>query len=134
MPRHPKRQTSDASRPRWFLPSGAFFISLPYPTMPKPTTSPSPAHTPGPWRLMNHNEICADNEHESYIADVFDETDNWRANARLIAAAPELLDACKMNLQDAKDALTGEWQPTPEGWKSIIDHLTMVIDKAQGGE
>lgn len=42
---------------------------------------------------MNHNEICADNEHETLIAEVFDENDQWGGNARLIAAAPELLVA-----------------------------------------
>jgi hypothetical protein len=62
---------------------------------------------------MNHNEICADNKHESYIAEVFDETDNWRANARLLAKAwmiphleetnAELLECLKATLAHAED-------------------------------
>jgi len=40
----------------------------------------------------------ADNEHETLIAEVFDDHDWWRANARLIAAAPELLAVCKFVL------------------------------------
>ena len=89
-------------------------------------------HTTGPWLIRNHNEIVADNEHETYIADIFDETDNWRANARLIKTAPKLLESCRMSLQDAKDALSGGWQPTAEGWQSIIDDLEAVIAEATG--
>lgn len=59
------------------------------------STNATTTYTAGPWIVTNHNEICADNEHESFIAEVFDESDHWRANARLIAAAPELLDALK---------------------------------------
>ena len=88
------------------------------------------AHTPGPWALQNGNEICALNEHESLIAEVFDGAEQWRDNGRLLAAAPTLLDRCKMSLQDAKDALGGKWVPTAEGWQSIIDDLTSVIARA----
>jgi hypothetical protein len=53
-------------------------------------------------------------------------------NARLIAAAPELLDECRMILQDARDALSGEWVPTAEGWQSIIEHRERLIAKVEG--
>jgi hypothetical protein len=92
----------------------------------------SPAYTMGPWRLTNRNEICADKKQETFIAEVFDENEAWAGNARLIAATPELLQTCEMSLQDAKDALSGDWQPTKEGWESIIEHLSRVIAKAYG--
>lgn len=71
------------------------------------SVSTSSAHTPGTWIVQNRNEICAKNEHESLIAEVFEQADNWRANARLIAAAPILLetletlsDWCESNRDD----------------------------------
>ena len=76
------------------------------------------AHTPGPWEIREvaHGsipsslcqvyrvEICAPQylygkrTHSRYIANIVDYTD-WTdqpANARLIAAAPDLLAACRM--------------------------------------
>ena len=98
--------------------------------MASPTTPP-PAHTEGPWKV-NREDVLADNKHETLIATVFEENARWKANARLIAAAPDLLEACQGCLQDAEDALSGDWEPSDDGWKSIIDHLTSVIGKAQG--
>ena len=58
-----------------------------------------------------------------------------KANAEFIVRAcnnhDELLTACKMSLQDAKDALSGDWEPAPHGWESIIEHLTRVIGKVE---
>lgn len=58
--------------------------------------------TPGPWHLRN-NDLCvaySDGELVSYIANVQEATlcpehGNAQANARLIASAPELLEALK---------------------------------------
>lgn len=68
-------------------------------------------HTPGPWRIFEMNTIVTDKGGYS-IAEVtmvdFDPlwkkwngsdpytVDNWEANAHLIAAAPELLEACEV--------------------------------------
>ena len=58
-----------------------------------------------------------------------------KANAEFIVRAcnnhEELLTACKMSLQDAKDALSGDWEPARHGWESIVEHLTRVIRKAE---
>ena len=65
-------------------------------------------HTPGPWRqsTANPNAVNKDGEKcaigiatahgtdDSNYAAFFPSTDEARANARLIAAAPELLEAC----------------------------------------
>ncbi len=91
---------------------------------------PSPPFTPGPWRVCNHNEIVANDAHETYIADIYDENGDWRANAKLIAAAPELLERCRMGLHDARDALSGDWEPCEEGWLAIIKDLEAVIARA----
>ena len=64
-------------------------------------------YTPGPWILAHPRE----DEPEIYIADIHDREGNWiadvwcepphaSANARLIAAAPDLLEAIKVALED----------------------------------
>lgn len=68
--------------------------------MPETNVPTSPAHTPGPWfydgilvctACKNRNKICSVAISERPIAEV-------EANARLTAAAPELLEACKSAL------------------------------------
>lgn len=60
-----------------------------------------PKHTPGPWKVESNEEFIEIWNNNTWIANVQTEhkhhtVDNF-ANARLIAAAPELLDA----LEDA---------------------------------
>ena len=72
-------------------------------------------HTPGPWEVVRHNHIDGDlwlsvnqsaDAHgmKQWIAEIkyltTGEPEQW-ANARLIAAAPRLLAACKTALQYA---------------------------------
>ena len=64
----------------------------------------SAAHTPGPWRSNDFSSsvygyIFGDNQ---AICRVFLDGDECEANARLIAAAPDLLDACKKALYALK--------------------------------
>jgi len=65
-------------------------------------------HTPGPWRAKGH---CIETEEYSFnwVASV--QTSNvpeWEANARLIAAAPELLDALQSILDIEPSGLSNE--------------------------
>lgn len=60
-------------------------------------------HTPGPWRIGNAGKAIFPPQGIAMIADCAG-CDNARANARLIAAAPDLLAALKV-LHDAVDAL-----------------------------
>ena len=61
-----------------------------------PLTALNSRHTPGDWRRNGEQIISVhkdtDGEHETLICDVFSQHDWWRANARLIEAAPTLLD------------------------------------------
>ena len=93
--------------------------------------------TPGPWRATKAacKEIYGLEEHDAVIgaeagpmiADVCPGPESV-ANARLIAAAPELLQRCKMSLIDAENALADtdfvmeEWN-----WQSIIDDLIRIL-------
>lgn len=84
-------------------------------------------HTPGPWHVSSNTAqdlVCAGDE---VVADCTtgDLPDISIANARLIAAAPELLEACKSLL--------------PEGWDDgVMDHMPgvkiarLAIAKAEG--
>ena len=58
------------------------------------------AHTPGPWEIEEDDCILYIGDGEELIASV--DLDAWpdisRANARLIAAAPELLEATRESL------------------------------------
>lgn len=60
-------------------------------------------HTPGPWRLdtrpnlPGHIKIFArDSETAFDIAYVYSDDREWRANARLISAAPDMLKTLKL--------------------------------------
>ncbi len=93
--------------------------------------STSPAHTAGTWNFRKHTDghfsilgmVPADDVDaigapiECRLADVF----TYEANARLIAAAPDLLEVCKMLLNDENmDDMTA------------VKLLTEVIAKAEG--
>ena len=69
------------------------------------------AHTPGPWRAVPNAPGISDTVIDSgrrVVADVISRksTDELRANARLIAAAPELLDALEGLLNALPSATT----------------------------
>jgi hypothetical protein len=51
-------------------------------------------------------------------------------NARLIAAAPELLEACKTALKDTEMLLSGECDATDENYNATITVLMDAIQKA----
>lgn len=79
-------------------------------------------HTKGPWR--QHGEIINSDEREIAIIPNFkSKKDN--ANARLIAAAPDLLEVAKMSL-DAIKAMYGYQNST------LVEILEKVINKAEG--
>lgn len=70
------------------------------------TTKTKAAHTPGPWMLtgeidrIHSGEVICPGKHESPVAvccdfNRYEREEEREANARLIAAAPDLLAACK---------------------------------------
>jgi hypothetical protein len=94
-------------------------------------------HTPGPW--LAQGRYIGVKGHMSYIGECGDQNGNWTnepmavANARLIAAAPDLLEALiaminhYTGLINSGDA--GNWDPETES-KVIIARA--AIAKAQG--
>jgi hypothetical protein len=90
------------------------------PTKPEAPAVTSPAHTPGPWKMSGsttavyravqdgnwagHSDL---NEPIAWLTDTGRNAEETEANARLIAAAPELLAALKKI--DANAAESPEW-------------------------
>ena len=102
----------------------------------KDTKEKHATHTPGPWQI----EDCTPGEStglrfevgtkDSVIART---TDGWkeaRANARLIAAAPELLAQCK----EFEKCLTHLINSGDSGADLERDKLREVLAKVDGGE
>lgn len=84
-------------------------------------------HTPGPWDKIQHREGDSRVGAKTLIAIVYSEaykdTENQKANANLIAAAPDLLEAAQQALRIL------ESMPN-EG--STYGVLERAIDKAKG--
>ncbi len=101
-------------------------------------------HTPGPWEIYGGIEICnAEGQEWKTIADIrYPSSANTKisvneaeANASLIAAAPEMLEA----LQEAREVLSDHWFTSEDGEDynndDVIDmcsKLDAIIAKAKG--
>ena len=92
-------------------------------------------HTPGPWEVVGGTIIQTADERRKWVAEVpaassIHETFiTDRANARLIAAAPQLLEACEEALSFTK---------TMDGWagreSTTSRCLRAAIAKSKGGD
>lgn len=90
-------------------------------------------HTPGPWELTHYVSGTwvvapkADSV-EITVCCLPNETVHSTANARLIAAAPDLLEAAKAILQ--------AWQDSPKShqphWSKAVNAAAHAIRKAEG--
>jgi len=84
-------------------------------------------HTPGPWRsTVNEWGASVVDNGEQFICYIGSESSEDRANARLIAAAPELLEACER---------TAGILPELFSWDGDIEFqelLNAAISKARG--
>lgn len=86
-------------------------------------TAPAPAHTPGPWK---RNGTLIESDAPSYIASVnyAGSVEETRANAWLIAAAPELLAACSSALTLLENS--------PLANSETADQLRAALDRVRG--
>lgn len=85
------------------------------------------SHTPGPWHAKTNHFIMATEKDPKVIAEIVDDPafpdGTQTANARLIAAAPELLAACKFALETFQGANDDE--------RAVF---LMAIQKAEGAK
>ncbi len=116
--------------------------------------TPSPAHTPGPWKVrVSHNGALRGYsiEHEdetlrSIVArnwehELCEEHGNSLPNARLIAAAPELLEALEATEAKLTQAARAFYcagsakalREAFEGWRTTSESARAAIAKAKGG-
>lgn len=99
--------------------------------------------TPGPWKIT-HNHFTVDIDNDALHSAGMNIATCWRinatqdvredperdANALLIAAAPELLDACKAMLEFAKSFdMGGDWY---QGNYPAVKKAYAAIKKAEG--
>lgn len=97
-------------------------------------TKASAAFTPGPWEYLDIGEICAGDDFNVTIALMNDGTSSAgvyevEANARLIAAAPDLLSALeKLRTQalQSPDLLNTKWG------QEALNYSHAAIAKARG--
>lgn len=95
-------------------------------------------HTPGPWYMAtcngkpSYDRIFGDSGIDvCQMLDIWEDPfPNYKANAKLIAAAPDLLEACMMAMQDTIMLLDETAEFTPENLKSTIEALSNAIKKA----
>ena len=97
-------------------------------------------HTPGPWRISKYSETAVQAKDGRGVAStggfqssVADENPTNQANARLIAAAPDLLKAAKTMLQ-YYDAFVEDKTAFPGETEMYADPLRAAIAKAEGQE
>ena len=90
-------------------------------------------HTPGPWIFPNYNqsniiapEQTNGNDDLYHVCTVSNNSKSL-ANAKLIAAAPELLSNCIATLEDLE---SGSLKENAETYQMAIENLKSVIRKA----
>jgi hypothetical protein len=110
----------------------------------KDSAPPKGAHTPGPWRVSsparygNRKEIFGlSNEHVAGVGDLGEQVAPFdsEANARLIAAAPELLAALEWTTDRFAAAVQhdkAENELADCGHCGVIEEARAVIRKARG--
>lgn len=97
-----------------------------------------PKHTPGPWSVRKNDHSCVSGPRMSIdgsgrkigtftVASCLGYKDEREANARLIAAAPELLKALQ-----ACDRVFGAPNPDPLAAFATIEKARAAISKALG--
>ena len=89
----------------------------------------APKHTPGPWKQGNDRIECS----EGYgVADLFTQRNDaeTKANARLIAAAPEMLEALEALVREFDDTYDGD--PISMEKHEAIEKARNSIIKARG--
>ena len=98
-------------------------------------------HTPGPWRLVHHGpqwSVCdtqgaAPNDGDHFIADLYRglprDAETVEANARLIAAAPEMLAALRLAHEAINPADRVDGGISLQEWSGRLNAASAVISQ-----
>ena len=87
------------------------------------------SHTPGPWKIEGHEVFGAEGQEFVLIFDP--KTETGRSNARLIAAAPDLLEALE-GLLPLCESLAGQAHPKEQRDDCRACRARAAIAKARG--
>lgn len=92
-------------------------------------------HAPGPWSIDTEYNTIIDVD-ESDVVQLYPEdvSDEAAANARLIAAAPELLEALKSLNERLTDLNSRGLLPNDKKLNTLIRESFDLTEKATGGE
>jgi hypothetical protein len=89
------------------------------------------AHTPGPWQALSTEIVStARPDHDCVVADVLSE--DYEADARLIAAAPELLHGLKAAVASIVELAQYEEAARDMAATGWFDDAVKAIAKAEG--
>jgi len=87
-------------------------------------------HTPGPWRTLEQGRQWTVIGNPYFVATVQGQGDNGEANARLIAAAPELLEAVRLYVKLDNDRRSG-CDIADADWAECHQAASAAIAKAE---
>lgn len=102
-----------------------------------------PKHTPGPWRWEYSDEECTRpialaGPGKDVILASEDATGPRayvsEADARLIAAAPDLYAACKASMTAIRETIRRPMGVQPDSATEALDLIATALDKAEGRE
>lgn len=98
------------------------------------TSSSSSAHTPGPWFFDPSSLTVLDVAVKLGVATVYDWNNRQEAvaNGHLIAAAPQLFDACRLAVDSMKDTLDGRNPSWMDNMRADLAFIEAAIAKARG--
>jgi hypothetical protein len=94
-------------------------------------------HTPRPWIIDAHADIISENNEP--IAHVYNLRKDYISNIKLIASAPDLLEACKYahdnlveSLEYVESFISEDWEDTglSGSIKDALDKIKQAISKA----
>lgn len=94
-------------------------------------------HTPGPWAVSSHHGrlTVATHDGSMIIADCrVASDDEFQANARLIAAAPEMLAALRYAVDVIEEAAGGRESQLSSDEQAALAQARAAIAKANGAE
>lgn len=93
------------------------------------TEAKAVGHTAGPWHLRGDTVLVTPRLQIAQMDRCNKHPDTAKANARLIAAAPELLEACRAVLESEESTLGDGGSVIGDQYRSLIQ---AAIDKAEG--
>lgn len=89
-------------------------------------------HTPGPWHIgLDIIGTKSETGFDRHIVEMLWDDKQGKADARLIAAAPDLLSACQAMLKAMRDAANSEYVGADDFHESILAGIG-AIAKAGG--